>query len=139
MTPPPAWSTPPSNTGDMEAFEPARRLLSLCEGRRPSTWTDAERPAIDALIDEVVALRAPWPAGALTGTWKLAYLQPGPNGAGVDRRIPFPEFDFNDSYQQFDLDAGRVTNVFATPHVLKSGCQNAHKSQQLDSTRHPTI
>ena len=66
-------------------------------------------------------------------------LQPGPNGAGVDRRIPFPEFDFNDSYQQFDLDAGRVTNVFATPHVLKSGCQNAHKSQQLDSTRHPTI
>ena len=25
----------------------------------------------------------------------------GPDGTGVDRRIPFPEFDFNDSYQRF--------------------------------------
>ena len=41
--------------------------------------------------------------------WKLAYLQPGPNGAGVDRRIPFPELPFNDSYQQFGVDS--VVNI----------------------------
>ena len=56
---------------------------------------------IDGLIDEIVRSRAPWPRGELAGLWRLAYLQPGPDGTGVDRRIPFPEFDFNDSYQRF--------------------------------------
>lgn len=96
-----------------EEPEPARKLLQLCEGRRPSSWTkdEIESTGIDGLIDQVVALNAPWPSGALTGKWKLAYLQPGPEGAGVDRRVPFPEFDFNDSFQIFDVARSTVTNV----------------------------
>uniref|UniRef100_A0A7S0LEV3 Plastid lipid-associated protein/fibrillin conserved domain-containing protein n=1 Tax=Coccolithus braarudii TaxID=221442 RepID=A0A7S0LEV3_9EUKA len=90
--------------------EPAAlHLLQLCEGRRPSSWRGAERPGVDALIDEVVALQAPWKGDALRGKWRLAYLQPGPDGAGVDRRIPFPELPWNDSFQIFGTDS--VTNV----------------------------
>ena len=37
------------------------------------------------------------------------YLEPGPGGAGVDRRIPFPELPFNDQYQIFTPTS--VTNV----------------------------
>eukprot|EP00966_Prymnesium_polylepis_P191960 4448477-Prymnesium_polylepis.2 len=109
MPPPRAWGIELPDTEP----EPARRLLALCEGRRPSSWTAAEieQSGIDALVDEVASLQAPWPRAALTGKWKLAYLQPGPNGAGVDRRIPFPEFDFNDSFQRFDIDAGTVVNI----------------------------
>lgn len=96
--------------------EAERRLLRLVEERRPAGWAPEERPAVDALIDELVALRAPWPRDALTGTWRLVYLQPGPDGAGVDRRVPFPEFGENESFQVFgDADgdgcADTVTNV----------------------------
>ena len=89
--------------------EAARRLLALVDGRRPSDWSDAERPEIDKLIDELARLQAPWPRDKLVGKWKLAYLQPGPDGAGVDRRIPFPEFPFNDSFQRFG--DGTVVNI----------------------------
>ena len=85
--------------------EPAAvsRLYALVDGHRPSDFKDLPAAAveIDALIDEIVRSRAPWPRGELAGLWRLAYLQPGPDGTGVDRRIPFPEFDFNDSYQRF--------------------------------------
>lgn len=81
--------------------EAATRLLNLCEKRRPADWADSERPEMDLLIDELVAQRAPWPREALRGKWRLAYLQPGPDGAGVDRRIPFPELPWNDSFQIF--------------------------------------
>jgi hypothetical protein len=37
----------------------------------------------------------------LPGKWILAYLQPGPNGETIDRRIPFPDFAFNDNFQAF--------------------------------------
>ena len=85
--------------------EPAAvsRLYALVDGHRPSDFKDLPAAAveIDQLIDEIVRSRAPWPRGSLAGLWRLAYLQPGPDGTGVDRRIPFPEFDFNDSYQRF--------------------------------------
>ena len=85
--------------------EPAAvsRLYALVDGHRPSDFKDLPAAAveIDQLIDEIVRSRAPWPRGELAGLWRLAYLQPGPDGTGVDRRIPFPEFDFNDSYQRF--------------------------------------
>lgn len=91
----------------------ALRLLALCEGRRPSSWTRAEieQMRLDDLVDQLVQLKAPWPRAALTGKWKLVYLQPGPGGGGIDRRIPFPEFDFNDSFQEFDVEAGTVVNT----------------------------
>jgi hypothetical protein len=92
-----------------EPSEPARRLLAACQGRRATQWRDSERTAIDALIDEVAALNAPWPRENLRGKWKLAYLQPGPDGGGVDRRVPFPELPWNDSFQIFG--EASVTNV----------------------------
>lgn len=45
----------------------------------------------------------------LVGTWRLSYLQPGPDGAGIDRRIPFPDFSFNNNYQVFTSDH-RIVN-----------------------------
>jgi len=87
----------------------ALKLLSLVDGKRPSDWRDDERPEVDALIEELANLKAPWPREALRGKWKLAYLQPGPDGAGVDRRIPFPELPDNDSFQVFEFDS--LTNV----------------------------
>ena len=92
-----------------EEPDPAQRLLTAVQGRRAQQWRPEERPEIDRLIDEVVALRAPWEREALRGKWRLAYLQPGPDGAGVDRRIPFPELPWNDSFQIFGSDS--VTNV----------------------------
>ena len=89
--------------------EAVARLLSLVEGRRAQQWQPEERSQIDRLIDEVVALKAPWVRDDLRGKWKLAYLQPGPDGAGVDRRIPFPELPWNDSFQIFGADT--VVNV----------------------------
>ena len=100
------YPAPPSAAQEPEA---ARRLLQLVDGRRPSDWRDDERAEIDALIEEIAKLKAPWPRDDLKGKWKLSYLQPGPDGAGVDRRIPFPELPFNDSYQKFGIDS--VTNI----------------------------
>lgn len=106
------------------------KLLQLCRSRRPAEWRDDERVTVDALVEELVALRAPWTSSQLTGTWRLAYLQPGPEGGGVDRRVPFPEFPFNESFQRFVVDetTGRstVNNVGEVlgpaAAVIVSGC-----------------
>ena len=83
--------------------EPAAEaaLYEACQGRRLGSWTTAERPMVDTLVDELVALRVPWRKEMLRGKWRLAYLQPAPEGAGVDRRIPFPELPWNEQYQIF--------------------------------------
>jgi len=105
-----ATSASPGRISAAEADpEAVQRLYELCRSRRPSEWRPEERPAVDALVEEVSALQAAWDRDALPGTWRLAYLQPGPGGAGVDRRIPFPEFPWNDSYQQFGLQS--VVNI----------------------------
>lgn len=82
-----------------EEPESALKLLQLCEDRRPSSWRPDECAEVDELIDEVVSLKAPWVREDLAGKWRLAYLQPGPDGAGVDRRVPFPELPWNDSFR----------------------------------------
>ena len=99
----PAVSLRRATAADEEEPAAVSRLYALVDGHRPSDFKDLPAAAveIDALIDEIVRSRAPWPRGELAGLWRLAYLQPGPDGTGVDRRIPFPEFDFNDSYQKF--------------------------------------
>ena len=66
--------------------EAVQRLMALVEGRRAQQWRPEERAQVDRLIEEVVALQAPWSREDLRGRWKLAYLQPGPDGGGVDRR-----------------------------------------------------
>jgi len=97
--------------GGHAATGAADELYELVRARRPSQWQDSERARVDALVEAVVNQNAPWPRGGLVGKWRLAYLQPGPDGVGVDRRIPFPEFEFNENYQVFQQNPGRVTNI----------------------------
>jgi len=78
------------------------KLFNNVNGRRCNEYSPNERSAIDTLINEISNTNWDWDADLLPGKWMLVYLQPGPTGAGVDRRIPFfPEFNFNDQYQIF--------------------------------------
>lgn len=85
------------------------QLFNKLNGRRPIEYTQQERFEIASLIENIVDKRYEWKRDLLPGKWILAYLQPGPDGGGVDRRIPFPEFPFNDSYQVFGDDS--VVNI----------------------------
>lgn len=107
---PPALGAPYS-ARPRPAREPAEvtALFDLVNGRRPPSHSPAERRRIDALIERIAGARYDWRAGDLTGAWAPAYLQPGPAGGGVDRRMPFLELPFNHEYQIFS--AGAVTNV----------------------------
>jgi Uncharacterized conserved protein (DUF2358)/PAP_fibrillin len=117
----PTWvEPPPRSERSAKSNEPAAvtKLFAMLNGRRPYEYSPEERQEIDTFIEQIVAgtsNTAPSTINSLSGTWILAYLQPGPDGAGIDRRIPFPEFDFNDNYQLFDLNSetskGKVTNI----------------------------
>ena len=71
--------------------------------------TQVEKVEADSLVEQTASLGARWDREKLRGKWRLAYLQEGPDGAGIDRRIPFPELPFNQNYQIFGADT--VTNV----------------------------
>ncbi|VEU39684.1 unnamed protein product [Pseudo-nitzschia multistriata] len=108
-------------------------LFEAVNGRRPYEYSAEERAEIDARIESIVQLEAAStpvtgsavsssaPGGgiadaSLEGTWVVAYLQKGPSGAGIDRRIPFvPDWNYNDSFQVFAssdaADGARVTNI----------------------------
>lgn len=60
---------------------------------------------ISLLIDRIVTARFnDSTTEDLNGKWKLVCLQPGPDGTGIDRRIPFfPELSFNNNYQIFSI------------------------------------
>jgi hypothetical protein len=79
------------------------QLFDYVNGRRPYEYTQEERFEISDLIDRIVQLasNSNFRSNLLPGKWMLVYLQPGPTGEGIDRRIPFPEFDFNDNFQVF--------------------------------------
>lgn len=102
---------PPFSHLSRPADEPAEvtELFELVNGHLQDSYPKEVRARISSLIDKVTESRHPWRRGDLPGKWALVYLQPGPGGGGVDRRIPFPEFWFNRSYQVFSRDA--VTNV----------------------------
>ncbi|EOD25296.1 hypothetical protein EMIHUDRAFT_115633 [Emiliania huxleyi CCMP1516] len=104
------------------ASQAPSRLYEAVAARRPSDWTAAERPAIDALVEEVAALRAPWRQSDLRGVWRLAYLLPGPDGAGVDRRV---------------FGASSVTNVgeLLGPSLADEAVTAAPKRFRADITR----
>ena len=109
---PSLWQSDAAMAAEEEEPAAAQRLLALVEGKRPSDWKgepESARAEVDRLIEELARTETPWRREQLRGKWKLAYLQPGPDGGGVDRRIPFPEFDFNDSFQIFGTDS--VINV----------------------------
>lgn len=123
----PSIFTPPiACTRRASSDEPkvVTRLFEYVNGRRKDEYSEEERREIDALIQEIVAMNLPQRDSnnqSLVGKWMLVYLQPGPDGAGIDRRIPFPEFPFNDNYQIF-RDNGSVTNIgelFGPPLYVK--------------------
>lgn len=124
----PSWNgSPPSSLLKKKDTEPevVTALVNVLNGRRPNEYSLEERNEIDARIQKIIEMApATTPMPGLAGTWVLVYLQPGPDGAGIDRRIPFfPEFDFNDSFQVFSasgngeasasssVSTNRVTNV----------------------------
>eukprot|EP00977_Amphora_coffeiformis_P001868 scaffold360_cov192-Amphora_coffeaeformis.AAC.8 len=109
---PSLFSPPPKSNLRASMNEPAAvtALFDACNGRRPEEYSAAERKEIADLFHAIQDAHYPWDGRLLPGKWKLVYLEPGPEGAGVDRRIPFPEFPFNDQYQIFTATAG-VTNV----------------------------
>ena len=87
------------------------KLFEYINGRRPYEYTQEERFEIANLIDQIVqeAKDSKFQPECLPGKWMLVYLQPGPTGVGIDRRIPFPDFDFNDNFQIFTRDS--VLNI----------------------------
>lgn len=75
--------------------EAAQRLFELVSGRRPSSsWSPTERASIEALIDDLAALRLPWSQAVARGKWRLAYLQPAMEG----ERPPFLGLPFNEQF-----------------------------------------
>ena len=102
-------------------------LFNKVNGRRPNEYSPEERIEIAALIDQICDSQTPMRndlKNTLVGTWMLTYLQPGPDGSGIDRRIPFPEFDFNDSFQRFTdttiVNVGQVMGPLIEVHVAGS-------------------
>ena len=100
--------TSPGRTLPALAAEPepeaALKLFELCSSRRPGSWTADERAAVDALVDEVVALRRPWDKKMARGKWRLAYLQPG-----LGARQQTLDLPFNEQYQI--IGGGELINV----------------------------
>ena len=62
-----------------------------------------------ALVSEVVAQNAPWPRAGLVGKWRLAYLQPGPKGEGVDRTHTVPRVWLQRAISNIPAESRRVT------------------------------
>ena len=92
------------------------KLWTKVHQRKPSSnYTPQEKLEIDAMISEITSFakssESVWQRDLLPGTWRVAYLQQGENGGGLDRRIPFPELPFNDSYQRFSINPSSVTNI----------------------------
>jgi Uncharacterized conserved protein (DUF2358) len=102
QTPPPK-STILSPSNDEPTI--ITQLFQKVNGRRPGEYSPEERRDISLLLEDVIAnCCSSWMESSkddLTGRWMVTYLQPGPGGTGLDRRIPFPEFGFNDSFQIF--------------------------------------
>ena len=107
---PTLFTPPPRSTRERPSNEPSAvsQLFDMCNGRRPMEYSEEERREISQLMDQA-SLASKLDPSLLPGKWMLVFLEPGPEGAGVDRRVPFPELPFNDQYQIFAKDS--VTNV----------------------------
>jgi hypothetical protein len=109
FTPPPLCTLPPSPTEPSAVTSLMRRV----NGRRPYEYSAQERQEIESLIQTIIRENkgrfVTTSSDALVGSWMLVYLEPGPTGTGVDRRVPFPELPFNNQFQVFTPTT--VTNV----------------------------
>jgi len=126
---PTIFTPPPSSKIPKPDDEPVlvTNLFNKVNGRRPNEYSLEERREIATLIDKICDSQTPLSKdleNSLSGTWMLSYLQPGPDGSGIDRRIPFPEFDFNDSFQTFTdttlENVGQVVGPLVEVHVSGS-------------------
>jgi hypothetical protein len=108
---PTIFTPPPASTLSQPAKEPIQvtALFGAVNGRRPQEFSPNERVEIDRLIESIVDQRYEWKPDLLPGKWMLVYLEPGLTGGGIDRRIPFPDFSFNDNYQVFT--DSTITNI----------------------------
>jgi hypothetical protein len=117
----PSFFGPPQMSDRLKpSNEPAvaTNLFNMVNGRRDADYSAVERGTIEAWINEIAMLNVPFQSQLLPGTWRLVYLRAGSDGSGIDRRIPFPEFPFNDSFQIFhgldsnpSKDAEMIRNV----------------------------
>jgi len=103
--------SPEGNEGARVPLEPPSPDGIAGEAAAIADPLRAAGTAIDALVEEVASMRAPWRQSQLRGEWRLAYLQPGPDGTGIDRRVPFPELPWNDSYQVSQRTARRASGT----------------------------
>jgi len=107
----PSALAPPFSRMPRPKDEPVEvtELFDVVNGHRPDSYPPETRFRVSALVDKIADARYPWKRDHLPGKWALVYLQPGPDGSGIDRRIPFPDLWFNNNYQIFTLDS--LTNV----------------------------
>ena len=109
----PAVLNPPFSNLQRPEDEPPEvtELFEIINGHRPQpdSYPDDTRLRASELIDKIVSRQYTWHREDLPGKWALSYLQPGPEGGGIDRRIPFPDLWFNKNFQIFTKDS--VVNV----------------------------
>jgi hypothetical protein len=79
---------------DLRSMRSSTRLLRSRHRGRATTCAEN-----GSWLVRVVALEPAGRSHALRRPRSRADLQPGPEGGGVDRRIPFPELPGNDSFQ----------------------------------------
>jgi len=115
LTPGDGRRVPPPPPVPAEEPPSVTALFDAVYSRKPGAYRPEEAARVDVLVDRIIQSGYPSADGLLTGRWDLCYLRPGPDGKGIDRRLPFfPEnLPFNDNYQIFAYDGknGDVTNV----------------------------
>ncbi|KAL3803673.1 hypothetical protein HJC23_003727 [Cyclotella cryptica] len=133
----PSTFSPPFSNLSRPQNEPKEvtDLFNLVNGHRPDSYTQEVKLRIDTLIDLIVGSQYEWHKEDLDGTWALAYLQPGPTGGGIDRRIPFPDLPFNNNYQTFTQNT--VTNIgelFGSLLTIRVGGSLLEEDERSTST-----
>lgn len=93
------------------------KLFNIVNGRRPTEYSREERVEADDLLQSIAATQFDWDPSMLPGKWILAYVRPGPDGATIDRRIPFPDAPFNDNFQTFGPTTVQNTGELIGPLV----------------------
>jgi beta-phosphoglucomutase-like phosphatase (HAD superfamily) len=107
----PAVLDPPFSLLERPEHEPPEvtELFEIINGHRVDTYPEDSRFRASELIGSIISKHYPWHREDLPGKWALSYLQKGPDGGGIDRRLPFPELWFNNNFQIFTRDS--VLNV----------------------------
>ena len=107
----PAMLNPPFSNLERPDDEPPEvtELFEIINGHRPDSFSENTRLRASELIDKIASRQYTWHREDLPGKWALSYLQPGPDGGGIDRRIPFPDLWFNKNFQIFTSES--VLNV----------------------------